>query len=275
MHLALPTPHRWWSTLLGLLWACLAVTAAAQNEVETSTTVPQSKLTATAASTGPGTTLPKNFGVIVYHAYEMLDIFGPLSALGQLARMRQMNLYMISETMDPVTVEPASPAMNTKNSSFFPVLLPTHTYATAPKDLEVLIVPGGLWTRSPNLNSTIAYIRAVYPSLRYLVSVCTGAGVVARAGVLDGRRATTNKAAWASTIVHGPRTEWVARARWVVDGNVWTSSGVSAGIDATLGFIEEVYGAANATYIADMMEYDWHRDPSWDPYADKFNVTGA
>ncbi|KZL71361.1 DJ-1/PfpI family protein [Colletotrichum tofieldiae] len=254
--------------------------AAAQSEAEASTRVRECipRPSTTGAPPGPTPTPeapPKNFGMIIYRAYEMLDVFGPLDALSMLARMHQMNLYMISETMDPVTVEPVSAAMNAKNSSFFPVILPTHTYATAPKDIEVLMVPGGLWTRSPNLDATIAYIRTTYPSLRYLVSICTGASVVARAGVLDGRRATTNKASWASTVVHGPRTEWVPKARWVVDGNVWTSSGVSAGIDATLAFIGEVFGEANATYISDMMEYDWHRDPAWDPYSEKFNVTGG
>ncbi|OHW91751.1 dj-1 family protein [Colletotrichum incanum] len=253
---------------------------AAQSETEASTKVRECIPRPPTASAPPEPTstpkaLPKNFGMIIYRAYEMLDVFGPLDALGLLARMHQLNLYMISETMDPVTVEPVSAAMNAKNSSFFPVILPTHTYATAPKDIEVLMVPGGLWTRSPNLNATISYIRTTYPRLRYLISICTGASVVARAGVLDGRRATTNKASWADTIVHGPRTEWVPKARWVVDGNVWTSSGVSAGIDATLAFIEEVYGAANATYISDLMEYDWHRDSTWDPYSEKFNATGA
>ncbi|KAK2004518.1 DJ-1/PfpI family protein [Colletotrichum falcatum] len=278
MRLAIPTSRRWWSPFLCLLCACLAATAAAQNEFENSTTVrgcaPRPSST-TVPGTPPPPQPPRNFGIIVYRAYELLDVFGPLSVLGTLAKMHQMNLYMISETMGPVTVEPVAAAMNSRNSSFFPVVLSTHTYATAPKDLDVLIVPGGLWTRSPNLNSTIAYIRATYPGLRYLVSICTGAGVVARAGVLDGRRATTNKASWASTVEWGPRTEWVARARWVVDGNVWTSSGVSAGIDATLAFVEEAYGAADAAYVADLMEYDRHRDPSWDPYADRFNVTGA
>ncbi|KZL81749.1 dj-1 family protein, partial [Colletotrichum incanum] len=308
MRLGSHTSHRRWFSLLGLLWACFATMVAAQSETEASTKVRECIPRPPTASAPPEPTstpkaLPKNFGMIIYRAYEMLDVFGPLDALGLLARMHQLNLYMISETMDPVTVEPVSAAMNAKNSSFvspelprfqnrpsphgasasapgyvnmcFPVILPTHTYATAPKDIEVLMVPGGLWTRSPNLNATISYIRTTYPRLRYLISICTGASVVARAGVLDGRRATTNKASWADTIVHGPRTEWVPKARWVVDGNVWTSSGVSAGIDATLAFIEEVYGAANATYISDLMEYDWHRDSTWDPYSEKFNATGA
>lgn len=67
----------------------------------------------------------------------------------------------------------------------------------------------------------------------------------------------------------------MAKARWVVDGNVWTSSGVSAGIDATLAFIEEVYGGEEAASIADLMEYERHTDPSWDPFAEKFNVTDS
>ncbi|OLN84996.1 Isonitrile hydratase 5 [Colletotrichum chlorophyti] len=218
---------------------------------------------------------PKNFGMILYRAFEPLDVYGPLSALGSLARSYQMNLALITETMEPVTLRPVSAAMNPLNSSFFSEFLPTHTYETAPKDLEVLIIPGGLYTRSPYLNSTIDYVKRTYPSLRYLITVCTGASVAARAGVLDGRRATTNKAAWADTIRHGPNVEWVPKARWVVDGNVWTSSGVSAGIDATLDFISQVYGAQIAKDIGIAMEYDWHTDPSWDPFADLYNLTST
>ncbi|KAF6841589.1 DJ-1/PfpI family protein [Colletotrichum plurivorum] len=226
--------------------------------------------------------------MIIHRAFEMLDVFGPLDALGLLSRSHQMNLYLIAETMDPVTVQPVAAAMNPKNSSFVSsvlcldaegyapgVVLPTHTYATAPKDIEVLMIPGGLWTRSPNLNATISYVRETYPKLRYLISICTGASIAARAGVLDGKRATTNKASWAATIASGPEVEWVPKARWVVDGNVWSSSGVSAGIDATLAFMGEVYGEEEAGRIADLMEYERHTDPDWDPFAEKFNVTGV
>ncbi len=84
--------------------------------------------------------------------------------------------------------------------------------------------------------------------------MCNGAGLAARAGVLDGKRATTNKSVWARTIALGPKVKWVAEARWVTDGNVWTSSGVSAGIDVTIAFISAVYGEVNATNIANGME---------------------
>ncbi|KAF9881175.1 dj-1 family protein [Colletotrichum karsti] len=252
-------------------------TAIAQEEKDPQACIPRptTTTTSTTPSSSP-TALPKNFGMLVYRAFEMLDVFGPLDVLGMLARLHPMNLYLIGETMDPVTVEPVAAAMNPKNSSFFPVILPTHTYATAPRDIEVLLIPGGLWTRSPHLNATISYVRTTYPRLRYLISICTGASVAARAGVLDGRRATTNKASWAATVaLGGPGVEWVPRARWVADGNVWTSSGVSAGIDATLAWVAEVFGEAEAGDITDLMEYERHTDSEWDPYAERFNVTGG
>lgn len=77
-----------------------------------------STTSASAVPTSSSQALPKNFGMIIYRGYEMLDVFGPLDALGLLARSYQLNLYLISETMDPVTVQPVSAAMNPKNSSF-------------------------------------------------------------------------------------------------------------------------------------------------------------
>lgn len=137
-----------------------------------------------------------------------------------------MNLYLIAETMDPVTSQPSSAAMNTYNSSFWPVILPTHTFATAP-ELDVLLVPGGPGVRAPNLQNITDFIADQYESLEYLITICTGAGLAAKSGVLDGRRATTNKSAWSTITAWGPNVDWIRQARWVVDGNIWTSSGVS------------------------------------------------
>ena len=63
------------------------------------------------------------------------------------------------------------------------------------------------------------------------MSVCTGSALLARAGVLDGLKATTNKRAFDWVRSQGPRVTWMPRARWVQDGSVFTSSGVSAGMD--------------------------------------------
>jgi transcriptional regulator GlxA family with amidase domain len=202
----------------------------------------------------------------------MLDVFGPLDPLQMLSRQYNMSLALISATPDPVMTRPRAPSMNSMNSSFFTSVIPTHTLKHAP-DLDVLIVPGGIGTRAPDLQPTIDYIAASYPKLQYLVTVCTGAGLAARAGVLDGKKATTSKASWAGTIALGPKVRWVSKARWTVDGNVWTSSGISAGIDVTLAFIAHVYGDGVASGIAKLMEYERHQDPSQDPFATIFNIT--
>jgi putative intracellular protease/amidase len=156
----------------------------------------------------------------------MQDMTGVVDPLQILSHQFPMNLYILASTLDPVTTEPGSAAMNTHNSSFWPTINPTHTFATAPDDIEVLIVPGGPGVRAPDVSPMTDFIRDRYPKLRYLLTVCTGAGLAARSGVLDGRRATTNKKAWDSITAYGPNTTWVSPARWVVDGNIWTSSGV-------------------------------------------------
>jgi len=121
------------------------------------------------------------------------------------------------------------PEMNPANASFWPVLVPDATFADD-LDLDVLIVPGGIGMRNPNITrkgGAADFIARTVPKVQYLWTICTGAGIAAQAGVLDGKHATTNKAAWGDITPLGPKVLWVSPARWVVDGNVWTSSGVS------------------------------------------------
>lgn len=153
-----------------------------------------------------------------------------------MAREWQMNLYLLGETLEPQWSGPAKADLNPKNSSFWYSIAPTHTYANAPDDIEVLLVPGGPGARYLDITTQLEFIKKTYPKLKYLISICTGAGVVARTGVLDGRNATTNKRAWARTTAMGPEVLWRSPARWVVDGNIWTSSGVSDGYPWTAGF---------------------------------------
>ncbi|KAI3323779.1 DJ-1/PfpI family protein [Xylariaceae sp. AK1471] len=217
-------------------------------------------------------TLPKNFGVVVFRAMLMQDMIGVVDPLQNLAHQFPMNLYIISSTLDPVTTEPASAAMNTYNSSFWPTINPTHTFATAPDDIEVLIVPGGPGVRAPDVSPMTDFIRDRYPKLRYLLTVCTGAGLAAKAGVLDGRRATTNKKAWDTITAYGPNTTWVSPARWVVDGNIWTSSGATAGLDLVFAWIGHIWGKEWVDWVMDLQEYVPNTQ-DFDPFATKFNIT--
>jgi len=204
-------------------------------------------------------------------------VFGPLEVLHSLTFSHQLNLSLISghETLDPVSNKGVAARMNPYGSSFYPSVLPTHTLKTAPKDLEVLIVPGGGWTRSPSINSTVEYVRSAYPNVKYLLTICTGAHIAALAGILDGKRATMNKQAWKELPPRSPKVKWQPRARWVVDGNIWTSSGVTAGIDMTLEFIECFFGEGVGRKTTTAMEHDKHADPRWDPFAVETGSTDA
>ena len=98
-------------------------------------------------------------------------------------------------------------------------------------------------------------------------TVCTGTALLARTGLLDNRAATSNKMAWDWVTQHGPNVNWRRRARWVDDGNIITSSGVSAGIDMALALIARLHGRATAEQAARVMEYIWNDDPANDPFA--------
>ncbi|KAF4311951.1 hypothetical protein GTA08_BOTSDO12308 [Botryosphaeria dothidea] len=244
-----------------MLWAIIPLlsvaislrSASAESAATTNTTAPP---------------LPTSFAILLFPTYQLLDVFGPLDALTFLISTHHLTLTLIStlNTTAPITNAPRHPSMNPHNSNFYPSLLPTHTLATAPRDIDVL-VPGGLGTRAPDLDGAVSFVRERYPRLQHLIAICTGAGLAARAGVLDGRVATTNKGAWNATTALGPGVRWQWRARWTRDGNLWTSNGVSAGLDATLAWMGDVYGSETAEQVARDMEYVWGRDGWDDPFA--------
>lgn len=229
-------------------------------------------------------TTPTRYGIILFPGFQALDVFGPLDALNTLSWSHKITLHVISKTLDPVSTQVHDPTYNRANSAFAQSVVPTTTFATiAPQSLDVLIVPGGLGTRPPtphnnnnhdsasdedHLREEVSFIKSTYPTLHSLITVCTGAGLAAQAGILDFRSATTNKRAWEFTTALGPRVKWIAHARWVVDGNVWTSAGVSAGLDVIFAWMAAVYGEETAGRVADILEYERHLDWRWDPFAD-------
>ncbi|KAL9564891.1 hypothetical protein ACKAV7_011343 [Fusarium commune] len=230
-----------------------------------------------ASSPSNATTPPKNWGVALFDSFDSIDVFGPLNPLGYLAFALQLNLALIAPSLLPVWVEPIDPALNEQNSSFWFSVNPTHTYSNPPKDIEVLLIPGGPGSTMGDVDEVIAFVKKTYPSLKYLITTCTGAGIAARAGVLDGKRATTNKKAWKTVTATGPDVKWVSPARWTIDGNIWTSSGVSnpqilrfaahndyeqvtSGLDLIFAFIEEVYGTTYAKDLQGTIEFNRVKD---------------
>ncbi|KIM30422.1 hypothetical protein M408DRAFT_328023 [Serendipita vermifera MAFF 305830] len=213
--------------------------------------------------------IPLRWGVLAFPQYQGLDAYGPLEMLNVVKYYTpNMTIAVIAETLDPV---PAT----TFNDLDQPVtyMKPTHTIDEN-VNLDVLLIPGGPRT-SMNTN-IINYVKNLYPKLQYIISVCSGATILAKAGVIDGKCATTTKFDWAETTQTGPGVNWVPCARWVTDGNVWTSSGVAAGIDLTHAFIKEIFGNETlADRAANILEIDIHKDSSWDPFCEIWNVTAV
>ncbi|VDC06216.1 unnamed protein product [Peniophora sp. CBMAI 1063] len=212
-----------------------------------------------------------HFGVLVFTGFQALDAFGPLDILNTLSLKQGISLSVLASTLDPVTTRPPSGALQLPTgSNFAQSIVPTHTFADPPKDLDVLIIPGGFGahTSTPEIQAAIAFIKDVFPKLGHLFTVCTGSSLAARAGVLDGRNATSNKAFFEMVKADGPNVKWVPHARWVRDGNVWTTSGVSAGLDGMFAFVAAHWGEEVAQDLSKILEYERHTDSSWDPFAE-------
>lgn len=198
---------------------------------------------------------PRRVGIVLFDGFELLDVFGPAEIFGVLPD--HFHLTFVGPEARPVS------------SSQGPMVIANHSYSDAPP-CEIVLVPGGIGTRAlvddrPFCDWLVQWTS----SAEVITSVCTGSGVLAAAGLLDGYRATSNKRAFAWAREQGPRVEWVPEARWVEDRNRWTSGGVAAGMDMALALVANLHGQQLAAAVADGIELEWHQDPAWDPFAAK------
>lgn len=104
-----------------------------------------------------------------------------------------------------------------------------------------------------------------------MMSVCTGSALLAKAGLLEGLAATSNKMFFELARSQGVNIDWRESARWVDVGQYVTSSGVSAGTDMALAVIECVFGAEQAEMVMNYAEYQWHRDADHAPFSQLLN----
>jgi transcriptional regulator GlxA family with amidase domain len=197
---------------------------------------------------------PRTVGVLLFSGFELLDAAGPMELWGSMGK----NVTLVTVAKQKGEIPSSQGVKVTADFGF----------ADCPK-LDFIVVPGGMdaFTALKDEN-LLDFIRQRSKEAEITMSVCNGASILAAAGQLDDRSATTNKAFWDQCIAFGPKVKWVRKARWVDDGNIVTSSGVSAGMDMTLHVISRFYGEKRAERLAAMIEYEWHRDPSWDPFAD-------
>ncbi|MFC7549521.1 DJ-1/PfpI family protein [Plantactinospora sp. GCM10030261] len=195
------------------------------------------------SSAAGGAGRPLDVAFLVFESMTALDFVGPWDtiAIGAKVSRRPVRLHLVSADPGPVTCDSGLQ------------VVPTATLEQV-RRCDVLVVPGtGRPSRPMSDSRLVDWLRATHPHATWTMSVCTGALLLAQAGLLRGRAATTSWQYLDDLAAFGalPRDK-----RWVRDGNVLTSAGVSAGIDAAHVLVEALWGESTVASTQAVLEYD-------------------
>jgi transcriptional regulator GlxA family with amidase domain len=184
-----------------------------------------------------------NFGIVVFNQVEELDFVGPWEMLTMWSKFADgpANCLIVGQTLDPIVCA--------NGLSINPQI----SFANCPP-LDYLLIPGGQGTRLEVSNPVLLdFIATQARNCKAVLSVCTGAFVMHAAGLLSDKKATTH---WGSLErLRALGDVHVVEQRFVQDGNVWSSAGVSAGTDLMLAFIASVAGEETAGKVQFAAEY--------------------
>lgn len=195
--------------------------------------------------------MTRTIGILVFDDIEVLDLGGPFEVFSVASRMTQRTGS--EAPFRPVLIG-LTPAPAVARGGF--QVLPHATLDDHPA-LDVLIVPGGVVGALQNNPQVIAWVKAQAETVELLASVCTGAFVLAQAGLLDGKRVTTHWEDQGDLSAQFPALTVLPDVSWVDQGAVVTSGGISAGIDMSLHLVERLHSRELALRTAQQMEYRW------------------
>ncbi|MED7788781.1 DJ-1/PfpI family protein [Francisella sp. 19X1-34] len=195
-----------------------------------------------------------NVVIVLFNEFETLDVFGPVEILGSFKEHFKLDYYSLEggNITSSQNVSIATKKLDQANSKDY-----------------ILFVPGGMGTRQLIYDKKLmAELAKLATNAKYILTVCTGSSLLSQTKLLDNKKATSNKKAlnWTKSIA--PNVQWIDKARWVKDGNIYSSSGVSAGIDMSLGFIADLFGYDVAKQKSIEIEYSWQEDATIDEFAD-------
>jgi transcriptional regulator GlxA family with amidase domain len=185
------------------------------------------------------------YGLLIFEGAEELDFTGPWEVFTASAMLRDQadRAVLIAERPGPVR---CNKGMR---------VLADHTFDDHPP-LDVLLVPGGMGTRREVSNPVVIdWIRAISATVTWTTSVCTGALLLHEAGPARGRRVATHHS-FEDTLQDRGDITVVRDARYVVDGNLVTSQGVSAGIDMALWLVGRIHGREHARAVRRYIQYE-------------------
>ncbi len=190
-----------------------------------------------------------NIGIYIYDEAEVLDFSGPFEVFSTAKRLEtsDWNVFLVAETKNTVA---ARGGFN---------VLPDYSIHDHP-DIDLLVVVGGVHTEEMTKLPVLNWIKSVDQGASRVVSVCTGAFLLASAGLLAGLTVTTHWEDIPDLTRRFPDLMVIENQRWVTSGKYTTSAGISAGIDMSLHLISQLHSLKLAKMVARQMEYDWQQN---------------
>lgn len=214
----------------------------------------------------------KSIGIIIFGGCNIIDATGPAGVFGaanELAKDRGINLMPYSIQFIGTTIGPIA-------TSAGPSLYASKAIDRAAEDIDTLICAGGVGTRVMSFDTTaVTAVANLASKARRVVSVCTGAFVLAASGILDGKRAVTHWAHCENLARRFPEIQVDPDPIFVRDENVYTSAGITAGMDLALALIEEDLGRSFAMDVAKEMVMFLKRPGSQAQFSDHLRVQMA
>jgi transcriptional regulator GlxA family with amidase domain len=188
----------------------------------------------------------RNVAILLFDDAEVLDFCGPFEVFSTTNELQHERLLRV------FTVALSTRVVRARNGLR---VVPDYTLAGCPRP-DIVVVPGGQGTRAArNEEQIIAWLQRCAGSAELLLSVCSGALILARAGLLEGLTATTHHEVLEELRSSAPRTRVVGERRYIDNGRIIVSAGISAGIDMCLYVVTRLFGAAVARQTAAYMEY--------------------
>lgn len=192
-----------------------------------------------------------NVGIYIYEQAEVLDFSGPFEVFSTASRVcksaNPFDVFLISEQGGPVVARAGYKVSTDYGFDDHP-------------DIDVLIVSGGVHVEEMSKPQVIEWIRRQSRTASVTASVCTGAFLLAKAGLLNERHATTHWEDIADLRSTFPQLHVVENVRWVDEGSILTSGGISAGIDMSLHLVSKLHGSDLAESTARQMEFAWTKN---------------
>ena len=204
-------------------------------------------------------------GILIFPDFQLLDAAGPATAFDVATRLTTPPAYRVR-----VLARVAGPVTSSSGVTLMAESFPDSRL------LDMLIVAGGRGTRDAvNCETTLGFLREAAAGVPRVASVCTGAFLLAATGLLDGRQATTHWRLAASLARNYPRVKVSPDRIFVRDGRIWTSAGITAGIDLALALIAEDLGEAVAKRTAQELVVYYRRPGSQSQYSALLELDGA